>query len=234
MDFAHTFDNGVKINKNHIIPEQFERYAKRNVHEYDEEDIFVDAIRRLPLDAVFLNIGTAVGYYAILAKSLRPDLFIHCFEPLKDHRDRFLDNIALNAMHPDDFTLHSFAVADTPGYAPFRESGFGSMLLDGVVNNENPRVRCILLEDAIQLTGRKTANLVQMDVQGSEHLILNGFFGRKTKGHSLCVENFLIGTHGLETHGRCVRILRENGYKIMKNLADSQNQPDGVVFATLH
>ena len=41
----HSFDNGVRVCDDHLLDEQRERYRKRNVHEAEEEDIFVDLVR---------------------------------------------------------------------------------------------------------------------------------------------------------------------------------------------
>ena len=42
----HTFDNGVRVFEDQLWEGQRARYQKRNVHEAEEEDIFVDLIRR--------------------------------------------------------------------------------------------------------------------------------------------------------------------------------------------
>ena len=71
---AHTFDNGIKVYDDHLLPLQRERYKKHNVHEADEEEHFINIIRSLPPDGVYLDIGAAVGYYAMLARRLSPPL----------------------------------------------------------------------------------------------------------------------------------------------------------------
>ena len=65
---VHEFDNGVRVFDDHLMPAQRERYRKRNVHEADEEDLFIEVVSALPDDGCFVNIGTAIGYYAILAR----------------------------------------------------------------------------------------------------------------------------------------------------------------------
>ena len=83
---VHVFDNGVKIYDDHLIPPKRARYRQRNVHEADEEDIFVTLIRALPADGCFVNVGAAIGYYAVLARRLAPGLTIYLVEPLWRHR----------------------------------------------------------------------------------------------------------------------------------------------------
>ena len=82
----HTFDNGVRVYEDQLLEEQRARYRKRNVHEAEEEEIFVDLIRRLPPDGCFVDVGAAIGYYLILARKLSPRLTIHGVEPLERHR----------------------------------------------------------------------------------------------------------------------------------------------------
>ena len=40
----HTFDNGVRVYEDQLWAGQRARYEKRNVHEAEEEDIFVELI----------------------------------------------------------------------------------------------------------------------------------------------------------------------------------------------
>ena len=68
----HTFDNGVRVYEDQLLDEQRARYERRNVHEAEEEEIFVDLIRRLPPDGCFVDVGAAIGYYLILAHKLLP------------------------------------------------------------------------------------------------------------------------------------------------------------------
>lgn len=71
----HVFDNGVKVYDDHLLAVQRQRCRKRNIHEADEEDIFAAIVRSLPADGCLVNIGAAIGYYAILAKRLVADAY---------------------------------------------------------------------------------------------------------------------------------------------------------------
>ncbi|MFM7285988.1 MAG: hypothetical protein ACKO02_04035 [Cyanobium sp.] len=76
----------MKVYDDHLSESQRMRYAKCNVHEEGEEELFLDAIKGLPNGGIFVSLASAIGYYALLAKRIRPDLIIHCFEPLEKHR----------------------------------------------------------------------------------------------------------------------------------------------------
>ena len=92
----HTFDNGVRVFEDQLWEGQRARYRKRNVHEAEEEDIFVDLIRRMPRNGCYVDVGAAIGYYLILARKLAPHLEIHGVEPLERHWHLLRENLALN------------------------------------------------------------------------------------------------------------------------------------------
>ena len=73
----HTFENGVRVYEDQLLDEQRERYRKRNVHEAEEEEIFVELIRRLPADGCFVDVGAAIGYCLTPSRQLAPYLTIH-------------------------------------------------------------------------------------------------------------------------------------------------------------
>jgi FkbM family methyltransferase len=250
---VHQFDNGVRVYDDHLIPAQRVRYAKRNVHEAEEEDLFVELIRAIPPDGCYLNIGCAVGYYAFLARRLAPELVVHAVEPLARHRECFAENIRLNGLDPACFTVHEAAVGATVGTARFLEQDYGSVLL----RDEPPRVISAqgLLRKVLALFGfersatvpvqgsevptttldalvgaiGRTVNLVQMDVQGLEADVLRGGSNVLRSGR---VETFLIGTHGREVHGECAAALERHGYAIELSDAAPKDQPDGILVAS--
>lgn len=101
MKKEHLFDNGVKVYDHQLLPIQRERYKSRNVHEEEEEDLFVKIIGGLHKDAVYVSVGTAIGYYPLLAKRLKNDINVHCFEPLPLHLEYLKENMELNGWrHP--------------------------------------------------------------------------------------------------------------------------------------
>src|SRR5665213_3743946 len=127
----HTFDNGVRIHDHHLLDVQRARYRIRNVHEADEEEVFLAALARIPTGGVFLNVGTAVGYYVILAKLKRPDLTIHGVEPLPGNVARFKENLPVNQLSPSDFQLHELAIAGKDeADAQLLDDSYASRLLD--------------------------------------------------------------------------------------------------------
>ncbi len=249
----HTFDNGVRVYDDHLLEEQRARYARRNVHEAEEEDIFVDLIRRLPADGCFVDVGAAIGYYLILARKLAPSLKIHAVEPLERHRAFLQENAELNGLTSADFVVHSEGLTSSAGSGTFMDRGYGSR----IPRNEKERkisfstrwkrfleriglrtpkkrsqiltIPTITLDQLVRRLGRPV-DLLQMDVQGLEVEVLKGGAEVMAAGE---VRGFLIGTHGRAIHEGCLARLRANGYAVEIDQPDTQEQPDGIIVAAV-
>lgn len=191
----HVFDNGVKVFDDHLNPPQRERYRLNNVHEVDEEPIFLEILGSLPDDGVFVGLGAAIGYYAILARRLRPTLAIHSFEPLRVHQQAMKENIGLNELELSSFPIHVEAVAEHDGHTWLMEESYSSALMKGVpfdtrlkdgvkklmrvfgVRSYEPthrvKVPTLSLDSIVERLGGRV-DLLQMDVQGLELDALRG------------------------------------------------------------
>ena len=249
----HTFDNGVRVYEDQLLDEQRERYRKRNVHEAEEEEIFVELIRRLPADGCFVDVGAAIGYYLILARQLAPYLTIHGVEPLERHRSFLRENLLLNGLTIDDFVIHPEGLTSSAGSETFMDRGYSSRLAGGgekkkvslstrwkqfleSIDLRKPKnvvltIPTITLDTFVGRLGRPI-DLLQMDVQGLEVEVLKGATESMRTG---AVKTFLIGTHGwargLTLHEDCSKLLRANGYTIEIDRPDTKDQPDGILVA---
>lgn len=255
----HKFDNNVRVYDDHLMPAQRQRYMVRNVHEADEEDLFIKIISSIPENGCFVNIGTAIGYYAILAKKLSPRLNIHAVEPLQSFRSCFNENLLLNELTEVDFVIHPCAVGATNGRVSFLEKGYESQLL---INSHDQKVTQQLakkMKNQIKSvlgslgvkryaagSGRKSetdtvtlealvnqvgqqVDLVSMDVQGLELDILSGGESVLEKA---AVKTFIIGTHGKSIHQQCIDMLKNKNYTIEYEEENTQHQPDGIIVAS--
>ena len=223
----HVFDNGVAVFDDHLLPSQRARYRRWNVHESEEEDLFVGLVRKIPRDGVFVDIGSAIGYYLLLAARLRPDLDVHGVEPLEIHRQRFLENVTLNGRAAADFTLHEEAISSADGVAPFLDDGYGSAIPRRTRAPTGKAIPTITLDHLVErIRGR--VDLCQMDVQGHEIEVLEGGAESLRTGS---ISIFLIGTHGRRLHRGCIRRLTEDGYRILRDVVDPKGQPDGILVA---
>jgi FkbM family methyltransferase len=245
----HTFTNGVKVYDDHLVDEQRKRYAERNVHEADEEDIFVAVIHALPENGCYVNVGAAIGYYCILARKLSPDLTVHAYEPLTSFKTCFQENILLNGFAPRDFYFHEQAVAASNGYARLENAGYASRLnarvsifqarrfVRQILNSLGTRryktrqysqVKTVSLETAVKAIGR-SVDLLQMDIQGLESEVLEH---GQTVLQTGSIQTFLIGTHGPEIHRSCLETLKRCGYTIELEEQETKHQPDGIILAS--
>jgi FkbM family methyltransferase len=248
----HTFDNDVRVYDDHLLDEQRARYRKRNVHEAEEEDIFVDLIRRIPANGCFVDVGAAIGYYLLLARKLAPSLMIHAVEPLARHRVFLQENAALNGLPSDDFIVHFEGITSSEGSETFMDRGFGSRLPRNEIDRQvslstrwkrflermglrEPKsgsqlstIPTITLDLLVRRIDRPV-DLLQMDVQGLEVEVLKGGRQAMTSGR---VRAFLIGTHTLPIHQECVARLRASDYSIELDQPDTTEQPDGIIVAS--
>lgn len=249
---VHTFDNGVQVYDDHLLEQQRERYKKHNVHEAEEEDLFIDLIRRLPPDGCFVDVGAAIGYYLILARKLSPGLTIHAVEPLQRHRTFLRENLALNALTNADFVVHPEGLTSSEGQGSFLDRGYGSRIprddketrvslstrwkqfLERIglrqPKHRGPRVLTIptITLDALVRRMGRPIDLLQMDVQGLEVDVLKGGAQAMAAGE---VKSFLIGTHSLTIHQECLAQLSARGYTIEVDRPDPKEQPDGIIVA---
>lgn len=237
MENFHTFSNGIKVYDKHLIPSQRERYKRNNVHEPEEEDIFLKYIREIPEHGCFVNIGAAIGYYSLLAKRVSPTLKIHAFEPLQMHYDYFSENILLNGFQPHDFHVYREGVGAQSGQAMFLNKQYGSRI-QGQHDNSHGQVpdsddvsiiQVITLEQLVANVGGHV-DLLQMDVQAFEAKILRA--GTKVLKKQL-IRRLLIGTHRQRIHQRCINILEKFSYKIEVDHYETVEQSDGILCAVV-
>ena len=232
---VHEFANGVKVFDAHLLPLQRARYARSNVHEEQEEEVFLALLHAMQAGATFVNIGTAIGYYALLSKLKRSDLLVFCVEPLPRHVACFYENIPLNGLRSQDFVILNEAIGTQDGYAWLSENDYSSRLVEEISDSKVPQR--VLKVRSISMVGlcRKIGcfiDLLQMDIQGMEYLILNEYSNSFRK-EALPIGSFLIGTHGRKIHDRCKATLRELGYQIIHDEPEPLGQPDGILAATL-
>ena len=250
----HIFDNGVRVYDDQLLEEQRVRYRKRNVHEAEEEEIFVDLIRRLPPDGCYVDVGAAIGYYLVLARRLSPHLTIHGVEPLERHRRFLAENLALNDLPVADFVIHEEGLTSSTGSQSFMDRGYSSRLdpsggksgpslsarwkrlLEGMGLRKPKQavltIPTMTLDLFVERIGRPI-DLLQMDIQGLEVQVLKG--GSETLRSGM-VRIFLIGTHGrargLTLHEECRERLKSSGYAIEIDMPDTKEQPDGILVAS--
>lgn len=235
----HTFDNGLKINDHHIIDVQRERYKKCNVHEAEEECLFLEQLTAVKKFGVYVNIGAAVGYYSILTKMNRQDVIVHAYEPLSMHRRFMKENIGLNGLKKRSIKIYSEAISTESNISKLNHKDFSSSLLNekkdypfitklkGLISNS--LVKTIPLDIVVSRAGGRI-DLLQMDIQGHELAV---FRANKDALKNHHIKRLIIGTHSENIHLECAKILSDAGYKLSTDCHETKSQPDGILIGEL-
>ncbi len=233
----HVFDNGIKVFRHQLLQEQLDRYAVHNLHEPEEEVLFLEVIKSLAGGkGVYLNIGAAIGYYVMLAKQIAPEITVHAFEPLKLHREYLRDNLKLNGIALNEVHLHKQAVSSKNGKSSFFQHDFGSCLVEelhlkfrDLPDDRKVVVESVTLDEFIN-TIHTAVDLVQMDVQGFEYDVLAGAM-ESMRNHR--VQCWMVGTHSPKIHEACKQLLVKHRYRISLDQYDTKHQPDGILMAAV-
>ncbi len=225
----YVFGNGVRVRRADLIEEQLARYAAAgnpNLHEPAEERWLLEAFADdQPPEPVFVDVGAGIGYYSVLVKKRWPSARVVAVEPLPQHARALEATLTLNGLSDGDVTIVKCAVAARGGESFLFDRGYGSTI---VGDHDAPRVRVRTQTLSALLAGIGRVHLLKMDIQGAEGDVL-------AAAHDLLqgksVRNFLIGTHGAESHGRVRALLLGAGYEIACDDQAPPMQPDGIVLA---
>ncbi len=235
MKKIHKFENGIKVDDSQLLDLQRQRYKKNNLHEPEEEAVFRACIKALPNNGVFVNIGSAIGYYLFLAQMIRSDLKIAGVEPLSMHRRFYNINRKLNGVSKSDIRIFNKAISSDNGNVYLWKDSYGSMIhsRSQYVNSsirerlmKYKKIKSITLEDLVHMFDSRI-DLLQMDIQGLENQVLaSSEASVLQKG---LIKRILIGTHGKEIHDSCREILKNSGYYISADKFNTVMQPDGIL-----
>jgi len=92
----HTYNNGIKCYRDTIYPIALSRYKEYiNLHEPFEETVFEHVIKNSDIKT-FIDVGSAWGYYSILAKKLNKDINVIAFDPSEKMIKAAYENAKLN------------------------------------------------------------------------------------------------------------------------------------------
>ena len=225
MPDIHTFDNGVKIHRDHLLDVQIERYKQINLHEPEEErwiEKLVEAIGKGSEGGVFMDIGAAVGYYCFLVHLLDPTITLHAFEPMETNRERLAQNATLNGVKA--IHVHPEAVASRVGSANLAGEHYVARL--------DPRTPGVTVPtttiDAFQDSLGTPIDLVKIDIQGGETDALMGA-GRCLRDR--LVRNWIVGTHHGRIHQWCLEAFKHHGLRVLFESQQVAHQPDGLIVA---
>lgn len=137
---------------------------------------------------VFFDIGANIGYYSLLASSIKnKDIEVYAFEPMPSAYQFLVQNISLNKYH--NIMPQKLALSDEKGSATFysianpKFKGLPQLTGDGSLNNAasgnsfkvNFEVEINTLDNfAAEHLGDKKIDLIKLDTEANEHKVLAG------------------------------------------------------------
>ena len=134
----------------------------------------------------FMDIGSNVGYYSLLGKTINPNLDVFAFEPSKGPKYFLKRNIEIN--HLNSICVIEKALGDSIGSIDFYEeknlkypyvehhaSGIGNTTNSwGIENFLKYSVDLTTIDQISEEKNIQNIDLIKIDTEGTENLVLNG------------------------------------------------------------
>ena len=181
----------------------------------------VYGVRQLDDPGFILDVGANIGLAATLFAHFNRDRTIYCFEPL-------LSNVALISRNCPGARIVPYAVGAAPGRVRLDVDA------DGVIASRIPcqwptspaEFDVISLDQFSAAEGVGEVALLKIDAEGMEDDILDGAVTTLRHTHLVVLE-----THGRARHHGVLRRLREQGYRIDRDVFE---EGTGFVTASRH
>lgn len=163
--------------------------------------------RHVAAGSVVLDIGSHVGFYALLASVLvGPGGRVFAFEPLPANLSYLRRHLELNRI--DNVSVLECAVSDASGVSSFRE---GANRHTGRIDPRGDlRVETVSLDELVAAGEVPLPDCIKVDVEGAEAPVLEG--ARATLERSRAT--VFLATHGAGRQRECRRLLESLGYRI--------------------
>jgi len=168
---------------------------------------------------VILDVGANAGIYSLATLSAQPDATVHAFEPTPEIAERLRSIATLNRL--ERLYVHEAAVLNCSGQATLKRfrgelgnnEGMNFVSAD-TADMESERVRSVALDEFCEQKSIEQIDLLKIDVQGQEHLVLQGASGLTTRGRIRMVFMELNWAAQIDQcpARKSVRVLDEAGY----------------------
>jgi FkbM family methyltransferase len=173
-------------------------------YEWEKRLAFEAAV---PRGGVVYDVGSNVGYYALLASELvGPSGKVVAFEPLARNLWYLEKHLSIN--HLGNVLVSRAAAWDRTGnvrFDPGPDNSQGSAGDCGAIE-----ISAITLDDFRALKDLPFPNVIKMDIEGGEYRALNGAIEILTHA----APTIFLATHGAEVHKNCCELLKSLGYEL--------------------
>jgi hypothetical protein len=200
--------NGVKVLFGSYYGMEVVRMLELNggVHEPQEERVFAELVRKMPENAVMLELGSYWSFYSLWFQ-----------KEVKGARNFMIE--------PDYFCY----LSGKYNFKLNRMKGVFTQAFVSSKSSSNGGVKTICIDDYANEHGIGYINLLHCDIQGYEYEMLIGAKKLLDAGRIGC---FFISTHSNDLHKKCTEELIKYGFRIIASADINQSYSwDGVLIA---
>lgn len=170
----------------------------------------------LPRDAKCLDIGTHIGYYALLEAQLAQK--VYAIEPGPENAKLLKQNIELNSFQ-DRIEVHHMAMSDEVGTDTFYMSKETEKhRLRTIPTSRDSRCMEVATLTVDEFLKHREVDFIRMDVQGAEWLVIAGMTGilRSSRPLTLFMEvhPLLMQDYGGDAVS-LLKVLLDSGFRLM-------------------
>lgn len=151
--------------------------------EYNTVRIFCEFVKKAE---TFIDIGSNIGYYSLLASAINDKIRVHAFEPMPSAYEFLRENIKINGF--SRITAVNTALSSSSGNATFyaitneKFRTFPQLTGDGGLNSQHSGLRSKVsfevivdtLDDYVRRNKVNKVDIIKLDAEANEHHVLRG------------------------------------------------------------
>lgn len=210
--------NGLKVLASGYTPNDLEQYygywmsdiiaLLRGHHEPQEEKVFYEILKEIPMGAVMIELGSNWSYYSMWFNKSIDQAQNFMIEPNAKYLEVGKKHFEMNNLR-GNFTHGFIGARSKPG------------------SNDDPPTIC--LDDFIQEHNISHVDIIHSDIQGYEYLML---LGCRNSLINEKISYFIISTHSEALHKLCIDFLKSNNFIIIAEHSPQESfSCDGLVAA---
>ena len=212
--------NGVKVLKDCYSndPEMMAEIIKRlqGHHEPQEEKVFFEVLKNMPIGAVMIELGSWWAYYSMWFNKVVKNATNYMIEPTPSLLAIGRKNFELNNMM--GVFVNVFVGSTSATHVSFTDWFNKKVLLD-----------CICIDDFIAAYNIPFVHILHSDIQGAEYDML---LGAQKSIISHKVGYVFLSTHGNKMHEKCLHFLYDHNFKIVAAHTQKESYSfDGLIVA---